>query len=298
MGTTRSGRFGLVLVLASAVAYGAMPILAKIAYRNGVRPDGLLAHRFLLAAILFALLSPRGAPSLPLRKRLVLWGLGVVFVGNSFTYFTALATVPASVLALLLYTYPVIVTLLSATVGRDPLTPRGLASAALVFAGAALTAGAASGSASPSGIVMGLLSALIYSVYVVLGSLHAADVPSEAAARHVAQTCAALYVPWAAARGALAVPPSAKAWGAILAIAVLCTVFALRAFLAGLGRVGPSRAAVAASFEIVVTVLLAVAVLGETVGPRQWAGGGLILGGVALHNLRRAGAADAASTGR
>jgi drug/metabolite transporter (DMT)-like permease len=42
--------------------------------------------------------------------------------------------------------------------------------------------------------------------------------------------------------------------------------------------------------EVVVTMTLAVVVLGERLGPRQWAGAALILGAVALQNaaeLRR-----------
>lgn len=289
----RSTRWGLALVLGSAAAYGAMPVLAKVAYAHGVRPAGLLAHRFLLAAVVFSLLAPRGAPAhapaTAWRRRLVLWGLGGVFVCNALAYFTALETVPASVLALLLYTYPVLVTLLSALVGKDPLTPRGLASAVLAFAGTALTAGAAAGGSGGRGVSLALLAALVYSIYIVLGSLFAAWAPSEEAARHVTQVCAAFFLPWAALRGELALPRAPAAWGSILAIALLCTVFALRAFLAGLARVGPARAAVASSFEVVVTVALAMVVLGESVGPRQWAGGALILAGVALQNVGRGG---------
>src|SRR3989442_895576 len=37
---------GLVLVLVSAVAYGTLPVLAKLAYGTGIRPPALLAARF------------------------------------------------------------------------------------------------------------------------------------------------------------------------------------------------------------------------------------------------------------
>jgi drug/metabolite transporter (DMT)-like permease len=78
-------------------------------------------------------------------------------------------------------------------------------------------------------------------------------------------------------------------------VATLCTVVPIRAFLAGLSRIGPARAAVVSSLEVLVTIALAAAVLRERIGPRQWAGGALILGGVLLHNLgalRRMGRAS------
>jgi drug/metabolite transporter (DMT)-like permease len=63
-------------------------------------------------------------------------------------------------------------------------------------------------------------------------------------------------------------------------------VFALRSFLAGLALVGPARASVASSVEVLITIGLAVAFLGERIGIREVIGGVLILGAVALHNLR------------
>jgi len=65
------------------------------------------------------------------------------------------------------------------------------------------------------------------------------------------------------------------------------TVVALRTFLAGLARIGPGRAAVLSSLEVLVTMALSLTLLGERLGPRQWAGAALILGAVAFQNLRR-----------
>ena len=271
---------GLALVLVSAGAYGTMPILAKLAYASGVGTAPLLAARFVIAALLFALLARRPAP--PWRERLRLWGLGLVFVGNATAYFKALETVPAATVALLIYVYPVIVTLLAALLGLGRLTARDLAAAVLAFAGCALTAGG-SLDAGP-GIFYALLSALVYATYIVLGSRFAAAVPAEAASLHVAQACAVVYLPWAVATGQ-GIPATASAWLPVFALAVVPTVVALRTFLAGLARIGPARAAVLSSLEVVVTMALSLLLLGERLGPRQWAGAALILGAVAFQNL-------------
>jgi drug/metabolite transporter (DMT)-like permease len=66
-------------------------------------------------------------------------------------------------------------------------------------------------------------------------------------------------------------------------------VVAFRTFLAGLARVGPVTAALVSSFEVVVTMLLAMLFLGERPGGRQLAGATLILGAVVLQNARRLG---------
>jgi drug/metabolite transporter (DMT)-like permease len=275
-------RKGLVLVLISAACYGTLPILAKLAYATGLTPAPLLAARFVIASVLFALLARRPAP--PWRVRFRLWGLGAVFVGNAFAYFKALETVPAATVALLIYSYPVIVTLLSASFGLESITPRALAAAVLAFAGCALTAGGTM-EAGP-GVWFACLTALVYALYIVLGSRFAADVPAETASLHVAQACVVAYVPWAVAEGQ-GIPFDPRAWLILIAIAVVPTVVALRTFLAGLARIGPGRAAVLSSLEVLVTMALSLTLLGERLGPRQWAGAALILGAVAFQNLRR-----------
>jgi drug/metabolite transporter (DMT)-like permease len=267
-------------VLVSAVAYGTLPVLAKLAYGTGIRPAALLAARFAIASALFALLTRRKAP--PWRERLRLWGLGLVFVTNTFTYFTALETVPAATVALLIYSYPVIVTLLAALAGLEILRLRSLVSAVLAFAGCAFTAsGAVAGGA---GVGFALVTAVIYAVYIVLGTRFGAGVPAETAALHVSQVCAAAYIPWALFEGR-GIPADPWPWLLVVAIAVVPTVIALRTFLAGLALIGPARAAVLSSLEVVVTMALSLTLLGERLGPRQWLGAALILGAVVLQNL-------------
>jgi drug/metabolite transporter (DMT)-like permease len=274
---------GLVLILVSTVAYGTMPILAKAAYRHGVETGPLLFWRFLLAALLFALLA-RGK-TLPMRKRLVLWALGGVFIVNAITYFKALETVPATTVSLVVYTYPVIVMLESAVLGLEHLTVRGLLCAVLAFSGCALTAGAAFDGGP--GIYYALTCAVVYATYIVLSSRFARDVPAETAALHLAQAAALGLGALGAARGGLALPSSPVAWVLVVAIAIVCTVVAMYAFLGGLARVGPGRASVVSSLEVVVTLVLAYVFLGERLGLRQWAGAVLILGAVVLQNLGR-----------
>ena len=64
-------------------------------------------------------------------------------------------------------------------------------------------------------------------------------------------------------------------------------------FLAGMALVGPTRASVLSSLEVIVTLVLAFLLLGERLSARQWAGAALILGAVAFQNLGRCGAPGA-----
>jgi drug/metabolite transporter (DMT)-like permease len=274
---------GLLLVLLSTLAYGAMPIFGKVAYAAGMTAALLLAWRFAIATLVFALIATPKSKGLAWRDRFRLWGIGIVFVVNALCYFKALETIPASTASVLVYTYPIIVTVLSGVLGFDRFTVRELLAAVMAFAGCALTAGALSGGGI--GVWLVLVSAFLYSIYMLLGSRFAAHLPAEATASHTAQAAAVFCIPYAMLQGTAWLPPSAKAWGSVIVIAAVCTVVALRALLSGMARIGAVRAAVLSSFEVVVTMALAAAFLGERLGPRQLGGAALILGAVLLQNL-------------
>jgi drug/metabolite transporter (DMT)-like permease len=276
---------GLALVALSTMAYGVLPILGKVAYAAGVRPLPLLAWRYVIAAGLIALLE-RG-PRPPLRARLTLWAIGSVFVFNSVAYFRALEQIPASVTALVLYTYPVIVALLAAFAGVERLRWRSLLAAFGAFAGCALTAGGATADAPlpASGVAWALAAALVYASYIVLSSRFGAGVPARVLALHLAQAAAVICVGLALAGGGLSLPLAPQALLSVAGIGVVSTVVAMTAFLAGMALVGPTRASVLGSLEVIVTLLLAFLLLGERLSAWQWAGATLILGALAFQNL-------------
>lgn len=282
---------GLALVALSTVAYGIQPIFGKVAFAAGIAPVPLLAWRYAIALACLALLE-RG-PRPPLRVRLRLWGIGSVFVLNSVAYFMALDALPATVTALILFSYPVIVAMLAALAGVERLTGRALVAALVAFAGCALTAGAlVPGEALPrDGVAWALVAACVYAGYVVLSSRFAAGVSARMLVLHLLQVATLLCAAAALAGPGLALPREPRAWLAVLGMAVVSTVVSMIAFLAGMAIVGPSRASVMASLEVLVTLALAFLLLGERLTPLQWGGAALILGAVAFQNaaaLRRA----------
>jgi drug/metabolite transporter (DMT)-like permease len=75
----------------------------------------------------------------------------------------------------------------------------------------------------------------------------------------------------------LALPSNAAGWAVGVGIAVVPTMLAISLFMAGLPRVGATRAALLSTWEPVVTVLLAVAILGDRLSWLQVGGGVLVL---------------------
>jgi len=272
-------------IVISAVAFGAMAILARFAYAAGADVHGLLLLRFMIAgAILAAVMVLRRTPwprARPLAVAALMGGIG--YVGQAFCYFSALNHASAGLVALLLYVYPTLVCLLSAALLGERITGSRAMLLAVSFAGVALTLGDGQGNAL--GVTLGLTAALFYSVYIVVGARELAHVDVLGVTTVVCLAAAgvvAAAIPFHAPH----FPRGAVGWAAIAAIGVVCTVLAILAFFAGLKRVGPSRAAIVSTLEPVVTVLLAWIVLGETLSLVQLAGGALVLAAAARLSSR------------
>jgi drug/metabolite transporter (DMT)-like permease len=278
---------GVLLIVISAACFGTLAIFARLAYAAGANPTTTLLLRFAVAGgvllVVMAVLR-RPLPRGRLLLSLILMG-GVGYVGQSLAYFTALTFASAALVALLLYLYPALVTLLAALFLKERLTRVKLLAVAVALAGSALTIGRAAGG-SPVGIALALAGALTYAIYIVAGSRVMARAEALSASTVIILAAAVVYVPVVALQGP-AWPRTPGGWLAVGGMAVVATVIAIVTFFAGLKLVGPSTTATLSTVEPVVTVTLAALVLGEQVTPLQLAGGALILSAVVV--LARSG---------
>lgn len=276
----------MLLVAVSAASFGAMAIFARLAYDDGADVTAVLFLRFAIAApCMVVLLRLRG---LAWPRGRLLGGLaamgGIGYAGQSLSYFTALTLASASLVALLLYAYPAIVTVLSVVVLGERLTHLRLAALLVALAGTALTIGPEL-SGEPLGVVLGAAAAAIYSVYILVGSRLTPRSGALPASAVVMTAAAAVYAVVAAVQRP-AFPTTTGGWAAVVAIALVSTVVAITTFFAGMSRLGAADASTLSTLEPVVTVALASAVLDERLAAGQLVGGALIL--VAVVVLARA----------
>jgi len=283
------------MCLGSGAAFGAMAIFGKLAYGEGATVGTLLALRFTLAAALFwtLLLASGGAHALrALGRRDVGAGLALGACGYALQagcYFAALERIDASLLALLLYTFPAMVTAAAVFLGRERLEGRRLVSLALALGGGVLVvAGAGTGTLDPVGAALGLGAAVVYSTYILVSDGIVRRIPPRVLTALVCSGAAFSLTLGSAVLGQLRPGDLTVAgWGWLASLAVVSTVGAISLFFAGLKRVGPTTASILATVEPLVTVLLAFLVFGETLGPPQLLGGASVLGAVLVLQARR-----------
>jgi len=281
---------GTLLCLASATAFGAMAVLGKLAYDDGATVGTLLAVRFLLAAALFWALVLADGAARELRAlggRDLGTGLALGACGYAIQagcYFSALERIDASLLSLLLYTFPAMVAVAAFALGRERIDRRRLAALVLASGGLALVvAGAGAGTLDPLGAALGLAAAVVYTTYILVSEGIVTRMGPRVLSALVCTGAAVSLTAGAAALGEFRPGEvTAAGWGWLACLAVVSTVAAVSLFFAGLRRVGPTSASILSTAEPVVTVLLAFLVFGELLGAVQLLGGVLVLGAVLM----------------
>lgn len=276
-----SRKYAVALVLLSTVGFGSIAFFAKTAYESGISPTMLLALRFSLAAMFLAPVVRLKRTPLP--RGSVLAGfvlMGALYTAQSQSYFTALQHASSGLVALLLYAYPVLVTILAVLLGWEKLNWRSFGLLGMAVAGLAITLGGDL-QGEPLGIALGLLAAGVYAVYILIGGRLTAGTDPMAATL-VILTAAAIGNGALALAGGASLPSGTSAWLAIGAIAIFSTVIAISAFLVGVKYVGPARASIISTLEPVITICLGVVLLGESVSASQMAGGAMVLGAVIM----------------
>lgn len=273
---------GALYIIISAASFGTLAIFGRLAYAEGIDTFTLLFLRFTFSAILMSALLIIRREKLPAGRTLLLLliGMGAIgYVGQSFTYLSAIKYASAGLVALLLYLYPTIVAVLSVIFLKEKLTSIKIAALISATLGAMLTADPQGG--QWLGAVFALASAIIYSIYIIVGDgvmKQVSALPSSTiiftAAGFVYAILTAVNKPhW---------PATSSGWLVVIGIAVIATVIPVTTFLAGLKLIGATNAAMLSTLEPVVTVILAAWLFNESLPPLSLLGGGLILAAVIM----------------
>jgi drug/metabolite transporter (DMT)-like permease len=168
---------------------------------------------------------------------------------------------------------------LSVIVLRERVTWLKIVALLLALFGTALTVDPAGGELR--GILLAISAALIYSVYIIIGTNVMKHVSPVQSSLIIFAAAGAVYGALMAFNG-VHLPASGSGWLGVAGIVLIATVIPVATFLAGLERIGPTNAAMLSTLEPVVTVVLAAWIFNERLTPIIMLGGGLILVAVML----------------
>ncbi len=301
----RAAAIGIALTVISAFAFGSGALFAKPVYAEGVGWHVLMAWRFLIGAgLAWAWLLLRASTRAGLRRMrrrdvAIAVELGVLYTGNSATYFAGLETVSASLAALIVYVYPALVAVITLQVGRPLQGRRAWGALGIALAGVALAVGNIDSATAPplSGLVLIAASPVIYSVWIVLSARLSGEGRSgvradagagavDPLAAGVVMLSATAVTYWVSAlaldRPVMPAQIPSGAWFGLAGVGIVSTFIAVQAFYAGAHRIGAARASIVSTVEPIWTIVLASILFLERLEPLQLVGGGMILAGVVI----------------
>jgi drug/metabolite transporter (DMT)-like permease len=232
---------GFIFIVISAASFGTLAIFGRYAYANGLDTFTLLFLRFTFSALLMAALLIVRRESLPRGGTLVrLVGMGALgYVGQSFCYLTAIKYASPGLVAILLYLYPTFVAVLSTIFLKEKINRLRLIALGLATLGAALTAHPQGG--QWRGILLALSAAVIYSVYIIVGTGVMWQVSAVQSSVVIFAAAGIVYGALTAINGPHW-PVTSTGWLAVVAVTLVATVIPVVTFLAGLKLIGPTEA--------------------------------------------------------
>ena len=288
-----SPALGPALIILAGIFWGSMGIFVRRLSTFGFNSIQIVCIRVTIAALVFCLVLLLKDPSgfrISLRDLPLFLGLGLGSV-LVFTvcYFTAISMMSLSTAAILLYTSPIWIMLMSILFFREKLTLRKLLALALAFGGCVLVSGISGGGLTPAGLLIGLGSGIGYGLYSILGTV--------ALRRYSPYTVPTWTFLFAAIGSLLISHPAdiaAKVFAApsvgglllfCLLTALVTAVVPFLAYTLGLRSVEASKAGILATIEPMVATLIGILVFSEPMTLSSGIGMLMILIAVILLNM-------------
>lgn len=295
----RDQAIGLGLAALGAALFATKGIFVKLAYGYGLDAITTLTWRMLLATPFFVLMGilayrerrsgtgRHASQPLPIRSVIGAAAIGILgYYGASFLDFLSLDLITAQLNRLVLLTYPFMVLILGAILFRRTLRAAVIGAALLAYLGIAIIFGhdiIIEGDAIIAGTLFALASALAYALYQLFAK-PLIDVLGARLFTAIAMTAAGLSVSvhFLATNevSGLAIPTNA--FFILLALALAATVAPVSIIAAAIGMVGAERTAVFGNISPILTILLAIFILGEPFTPIHGLGTALVICGILL----------------
>lgn len=266
----KTGRSGSLFIITSGIFWATMGLFVRSIGAYGFDSFQIAAFRLSIAAIGFALLlAIRKKDGFKIRpKDLPLFlglGLGSIAV-MTCCYFTAIRMLTMSAAAILLYTSPIWVMLMSVLFLHERITGRKVLALLFAFGGCVLVSGLG-GAVNAAGIAVGVASGIAYGLYSILGNI---------ALRRYSSYTVTAYTFIFAALGVLifanpaemlqkiaAVEHPGQLGLLVISIGIVTAVIPYLLYTLGLETVEPSRAAILATTEPMMATVLGIIVYHE-----------------------------------
>lgn len=284
----------LAAVLAAGTFWGTMGFFARSLYTAGFGPLEVAQTRITTGLILvglYILLFNRSQFRIKLKDIWCFLGTGIVsLLLFSTCYFSALNYTSLAVAAILLYTAPFFVMLMSLVLFKEKMNGKKVFALILAFSGCVLVSGVGGDeNISWIGILLGLGSGFFYALYSIFGRYainrgYGAWTMTFYTFLFCSIGCAFLS-DWQVIGGVMAADSANILW--VLGLGFVTAFLPYVLYSTGLEHMESSKASILASVEPVVSALFGVFVFHETMSLWGVLGIALVLGAIVVLNVKK-----------
>lgn len=268
-----------IFVTIAAALWGTIGIFSKRLSMLGFSILQIVTVRAVVSAVaimVFLLLRDRKFPRIEIRDSVYFIGTGILsFAFFNWCYFEAINRTSLAVAAVLLYTAPAIVMILSAVLFKERMNGRKIAALVLTFTGCVLVSAFVKGTGqniSASGILAGLGSGLGYALYSIFGSYALRKYDSVVVTFYTFVFACIVLIPISNIKGMTELFISMNSVVNAISLGIVNTVLPFLLYTKGLTRMEAGKASIIATLEPVVATIVGITLLGEPVSIYKIAG--------------------------
>jgi len=275
---------GMVCIFISLIAAATITIISKIALLNGGNPTKILLLRFLIVTVFLVVYMKIKNISWVVSHKscCALLGLGFAYANVALLFFLAMKYISPSLGSLILYTYPIIVTMTSALFLKEKITISKTIALFFTMIGCVLVIGTDFSIIDYRGVILAFLTAIFFSLYIVGNKKMLENIPPVVSLAYMTAFCVVFFGVKAFIEGSLNFNYSTADIISALLLAIIPTLIGIMFLFKALKLLGASKTAIISSFEPVVTLMLAYFIIGDRITLIQLVGGGFILSSVYL----------------
>lgn len=284
---------GVINGAIAAASYGTNPLFALPLFASGIGVNSVLFYRYSFAVILYFLwikFVKKSSLKLSKKEFLPIFLLGIFFSLSSLTLFDAFKYIEAGIACTILFIYPLLVAIMMWAFFKEKMTKTVIFSILLTSAGIVLLYKGKPGlDLNMHGIIMVLLSALLYALYII----GVKNIPS---VKHIKCDKLSFYV---MLFGLLVYIVNLKfctelqiidrplMWLCALSLALFPTIISLETITISIKLIGSTTTAILGALEPLTAIFFGVLLFHEQLTPRIISGVILILTGVILIVTRK-----------
>lgn len=273
---------GYALAALAAAAYGTNPAFAIPLYEQGMNPNSVLFFRYLFGIPLIALvMAARGVPFRLSREEIGPTAiLGILMAFSSLALFESYKYINSGIASTLLFVYPVMVAVMMIFFFHEKMRMSVVLCLVIMSVGLILLMKPQGEiTLSPFGCLLVMVSALTYALYIIFVNVSKVikAIPTSKLLFYVLACGSAVYLAMIPLGNEFTLPTKESGWLNLTALAVIPTLMSLTCTTKAIQLIGSTPTAILGALEPVSAVLLSVTVLGQSLTPRDIAGGILII---------------------